>query len=121
MRFRYDKDLDAVVPIGNNYYESPRQGPHVIRDIEGYRTAAGDIANDGKRSYISSRSRHREFLRDNNYIEVGNDYDRRQVDDRQPRRQTKAEFQARQRDRVEHIKRAIDLVRTGRVREHFEC
>lgn len=120
MRYRYDKDLDALVPIGNNYYESPPQGPTIIRDIPGYMTVAGDIANNGERSYISSRSRHRTFLRDNNYVEVGNDYDKRQVDDHQPRRQSKAEFQAQRQNRVEHIKRAIDLVRTGRVREHFD-
>lgn len=121
MRFRYDRDMDCLVPISDrrNDIPPPPSGPTIIRDIDGYRTVAGDVAHDGKRVHIGSRSRHREFLRDNNYVEVGNDYDRKQVDQRQPRRETKAQFQTRQRDRVEHIKRAIDLVRTGRVAEHF--
>jgi hypothetical protein len=120
MRFRYDRDLDALVPIGDNYFEPKPEGPQIIRDIDGYRTAAGDIANDGKRSYISSRSRHRQFLKDNGYTEVGNDYDKRQVEDGSPRRETKEQFKSRQRDRVEHIKRVAELIRTGRVREHFD-
>jgi hypothetical protein len=121
MRFRYDKDLDAVIPVtdGSNFYESPPQGPQIMRDIPGYTTVAGDIANDGKRVHIGSRSRHREFLKDNNYTEVGNDYDKRQVDDGALRRESRESFIARQQRRVEHIKHAIDLVRTGRVREHF--
>lgn len=120
-RFRYDPDLDALVEIreGSNFFQAEPQGPQIMRDIPGYRTVAGDVANDGKRVQIGSRSRHREFLRDNGYVEVGNDYDRRQVDDGAPRRQSKADFQREQRNRIEHVKRAIDLVRTGRVAEHF--
>lgn len=121
MRYRYDPDMDCLVEIrdGRNDVPPPPAGPMIVRDIEGYRTVAGDVAHDGKRVHIGSRSRHREFLRDNNYVEVGNDYDRRQVDERQPRRETRAEFQRKQRDRVEAIKMSIDLVRTGRVAERF--
>jgi hypothetical protein len=45
----------------------------IIRDIEPYRTAASDIACDGKRPVISGRRQHREFLRRNGYVEVGNE------------------------------------------------
>ena len=34
---------------------------------------AGDIANGGKAPIIKSRSDHREFLRRNKYVEVGNE------------------------------------------------
>lgn len=121
MRYRYDADMDCLVPIrdGRNDLPPPPSGPTIIRDIDGYRTVAGDVANDGKRVHIGSRSRHREFLRDNSYVEVGNDFDRGQVLEGRPRRETKEQFQRDQRNRVEHIKRAIDLVRTDRVAEHF--
>ena len=33
----------------------------------------GYVASDGKRIVIGSRSRHRAFLRDNHYVEVGNE------------------------------------------------
>lgn len=120
-RYFYDDEIGVYSPGGN--YPSPDmekpKGPQIIKDIEGYRTAAGDIASGGKRIHIGSRSRHREFLRDNRYVEVGNDYDKRQVDDRQPRRQSKADFIAQQQQRVQAIKNAVNLVRTGRVAEHF--
>jgi hypothetical protein len=48
-------------------------GPQIIRDIEPYRSVALDIAS-GKRALIGGRAQHREFLRRNNYVEVGNDY-----------------------------------------------
>ena len=74
--YRYDPDLDAVIQIRGDGTNRPDDGPsrmQIIRDIEGYRTAASDVAHDGKRVFIGSRSRHREFLRDNNYVEVGNE------------------------------------------------
>jgi hypothetical protein len=118
-RYRYDRDLDSLVPVGNNYFVTEPQGPYIIPDILGYQTIACDVANNGNKSYISSRSRHREFLRDNNLVEVGNDYDAGQVAG-SPRRETRERFQALQRQRVEAIKMAIDLVRTGRVAERFD-
>jgi hypothetical protein len=50
---------------------APR-GPQIIRDIEPYRSVAFDIAS-GKRVLVGGRAQHREFLRRNNYVEVGND------------------------------------------------
>lgn len=74
-RYIYDRDMDAMVEItsGSNHPVEERSGLHIVRDIEPYRTAASDVASDGKRPVIGSRSRHRTFLRDNNYVEVGNE------------------------------------------------
>lgn len=47
--------------------------PVVISDLPEYRTAAADKAT-GKRMIIGGRRQHREFLRRNNYEEVGNEY-----------------------------------------------
>ena len=46
--------------------------PMVMSDIKDYRAVAVDVAT-GKTPVITSRSRHREFLRRNGYIEVGNE------------------------------------------------
>lgn len=106
-RYRYDRDLGAVVEIrdGSNYFEEPR-GPHIIRDIEPYRTVAADVANEGKRSVIGSRSRHRAFLRDNGYVEVGNE-----------RMKPRQRIPLSKERRIEDIKRAIEYVRQGRGHE----
>lgn len=44
----------------------------IAPDIEPYVTAAAD-KQTGKRVRIGSRSEHRDFLKRNNYIEVGNE------------------------------------------------
>ena len=72
----YDRDLDVMVMIrgpGVNHPDDFEHSMHIIRDIEPYRTAAADVASENKRPVIGSRSRHREFLSDNNYVEVGNE------------------------------------------------
>ena len=46
--------------------------PLVIADIAPYQAMAVDVAT-GKAPVISSRSRHKEFLRRNDYVEVGNE------------------------------------------------
>src|SRR5579859_3950254 len=69
----YDPDSDEMIMIrgpGTNHPDDPPPGIQIIRDIEPYRTAASAVASDGKRPIIGSRSRHRTFLRDNQYIEV---------------------------------------------------
>ena len=48
-------------------------GPQIMSDIAPYRTTATDVAT-GKRAVIGGRRQHREFLRRNGYVEVGNDY-----------------------------------------------
>ena len=48
----------------------PKKRSHYIMpDIEPYKAVAGDMAGQ----YITSRSQHREFLRRNNFTEVGNE------------------------------------------------
>ena len=73
--YRYDADLDCLVRVGDgsNHVDAQPSGMQIIKDIEPYRTAASDVASDGKRVVIGSRSRHRTFLRDNSYTEVGNE------------------------------------------------
>lgn len=51
----------------------PRLHPLIMRDIEPYRAAGADIET-GARPMITSRSQHRDYLRRNNYVEVGNEY-----------------------------------------------
>ena len=77
-RYVFDRELGCLVEIteGSNHpgpekMTAPRG---CIRDIEPYRAAASDVASENKRPIIGSRSRHREFLRDNNYVEVGNSF-----------------------------------------------
>lgn len=48
---------------------------HIMPDIEPYQATGGDVAINGERPVITSRSKHREFLRRNNYEEVGNEKD----------------------------------------------
>ena len=69
-------------------------GPQIVRDLEPYRSVALDCAT-GKRALIGGRAQHREFLRRNNYVEVGNDY-------AAPRREDLARA-----DRVADIRRAL--------------
>lgn len=47
----------------------------IIKDIEPYRAVAEDVAT-GNAPVITSRSAHREFLRRNNYLEVGNEFNK---------------------------------------------
>lgn len=46
--------------------------PHVIADIQPYQAMGVDVAT-GKAPMISSRSEHRDYLRRNCYVEVGNE------------------------------------------------
>ena len=47
-----------------------KQVHHIMVDIEPYQATAGDVT--GK--YITSRSREREYLKRNNCIQVGNEW-----------------------------------------------
>lgn len=55
--------------------EKSKKVHHIIPDIEPYEATGGDVAINGERPVITSRSKHREFLRRNNYEEVGNEKD----------------------------------------------
>lgn len=77
-RFVYDKDLECLVEVGEFSNRPPPEKrmkmKGVISDIEPYRAVASDIACGGKRPVIGGRRQHREFLRRNEYVEVGNDF-----------------------------------------------
>lgn len=102
-RFRYDKEMDCIVEIreGSNVPEPEKRGKPrgIISDIEPYRAAASDVACDGKRPVIGGRRQHREFLRRNGYVEVGNE--------QRPTRSDAPSSREAQCDRVESIKRAM--------------
>lgn len=56
-------------PMGDGVSRSGQ----IIKDLEPYKPVAVD-KNSGQRPIIGGRRQHREFLRDNGYIEIGNDY-----------------------------------------------
>ena len=74
-----------------------RQAPMVMSDIVGHISMA-----DG--TYITSRSKHRENLKRNNCIEIGNDV---------PMQQKKHELSTKER---EHLKRTIAEVTHAKLR-----
>ena len=76
---------------------TPKQAPMVIPDIGGHISMA-----DG--TWVSSRSSHRENLKRNNCIELGNDV---------PTQQKKHELSSRER---EHLKRTIAEVTHAKLR-----
>lgn len=84
---------------GSNHYDEPT-GVQIIRDIDPYRAVASDVASDGARPVIAGRRQHREFLRRNGYVEVGNE-----APIASPRHW--AEAKAEQRERVQDIRRAL--------------
>lgn len=72
----YDSDLDAMVQVSGpetNHPQPERSGVQIIRDIDGYKAVGSDVASGGEAPWIGSRARHREYLRDNAYVEVGNE------------------------------------------------
>jgi hypothetical protein len=66
--------LESVggVPVRQIVSKQSHNAPTVMSDIDTYKAVAID-QRTGKPPVITSRSRHREFLKANNYIEVGNE------------------------------------------------
>ena len=64
-------DLDEPWP-DNCLMQRSTSGPQVIRDMDPYMSVAADKAT-GEQVAVGGRAQHREFLRRNNYVEVGND------------------------------------------------
>ena len=62
----YDADSGELIEKPKASREA---GLSVMRDIEPYQ-------NMKDRGWITSRSQHREFLRSNNFVEVGNEQDK---------------------------------------------
>ena len=48
-------------------------GTQIIRDIDPYQAVGGDVASGGKPPKIGGRRQHREYLKRNGYVEVGNE------------------------------------------------
>lgn len=75
-RWIWDKDLQSLVEIGegSNRGEPEKRVPMmgVMSDIKPYQAVGTDIAI-GAPPIIGGRRQHREFLRRNDYIEVGNE------------------------------------------------
>jgi hypothetical protein len=74
-KFRYDQNTGKLVEVTTR--PQRKKGPHVIGDIEPYEAVGPE---HGK--IITSRSKHREYLRKHNLIEVGNEY--RAITGKQP-------------------------------------
>lgn len=64
-------DLDEPWP-DNCYSRKGNVGPQIVKDSDAYMSVAADKAT-GEPVYVGGRAQHREFLRRNNYVEVGND------------------------------------------------
>lgn len=99
-RWIWDRELQCLVQIGEgSNRETPApsgKSAYVIGDIAPYRAAGSDIAAGGKRPVIGGRRQHREFLKRNGYVEVGNER-------RMPER-----VELPRGERVADIKRAIE-------------
>ena len=67
-KFRYDQNTGKLVEVTGGVARK-RTGPHVISDIEPYQVMGPEY---GK--VITSRSKHREYLRKHDLIEVGTEY-----------------------------------------------
>lgn len=64
--FVFDKETNKLIPKSEYYGSSEVNAPAVMADIQPYRNMV-----DGK--MITSRSHHREFLKANRLVEVGNE------------------------------------------------
>lgn len=66
MRQRYIQDPDTLKLIpAEEYYAKATSGPLIMGDIQPYMSVTGE--------YIGGRRQHREFLKRNNFTEVGNE------------------------------------------------
>ncbi len=74
-RYRYDKDLDAVIEIrdGSNYFEETPQGPSVISDTMGSTVNGLRAMYRKDRKHFDSKSRYRADVRAHGLAEVGNE------------------------------------------------
>lgn len=66
-------DLSEDWPAGCARHFAPSaSGVQIIKDIDPYKAVATDVAS-GKAPIIGGRRQHREFLKRNGYVEVGNE------------------------------------------------
>jgi hypothetical protein len=71
-RRRWIQIAGELVEVTAGYTPEPRPGPLIMPDIAPYQAMGVDIAT-GKAPVIHSRSQHREYLRRNGYVEIGNE------------------------------------------------
>lgn len=103
MAMRYCKvcsgwhSLEAEWPDAcwQHYARKTTANTGIIKDIEPYKSVAVDKAT-GQRPTIGGRAQHREFLRNNNYLEIGNEFVK-------PKREELSKS-----DRVSDIRRAMN-------------
>jgi hypothetical protein len=72
----YDPETKKMVPLGTT--KKDRRAPYIQPDLPDYRPVGGPeaqafIDNPSKAKMISGRKQHREYLRRNGFIEVGNE------------------------------------------------
>ena len=67
-KYRYDQNIGRMVEV-TNQVRPKRKGPYVRGDIKPYEVIGPEY---GK--VITSRSKHREYLKKHNLIEVGTEY-----------------------------------------------
>ena len=70
--FRHIDERDDVPECCNRPMTRKITAPMIMPDIKPYRTAAFD-KETGKRAIIESRRQHKEFLRRNDFVEIGNE------------------------------------------------
>ena len=68
----HDLDEDWPQACAGHFRQPSASGMQIIKDIEPYKAIASDIAT-GKPPVIEGRRQHREFMRRNNYVEIGNE------------------------------------------------
>lgn len=66
-RYRYDQNLGKMIEVTQDVVVE-RKGPYIMPDIEPYRAVGPEYG-----TLITSRSKHKEYLRRHNLIEVGNE------------------------------------------------
>lgn len=64
--------IDGIVTVDRQSY-GREASYYVMPDIQAYQAMGGDVAMGGKAPVIQSRSQHRQYLKRNGYIEVGNE------------------------------------------------
>ena len=71
-RYRYDKVAQEMIPLSewmDKYGERTNKAHNILPDIQPYMAVSGDMAG----REISSRKHHRNFLKRNKFVEVGNE------------------------------------------------
>lgn len=70
--FRYDPEVKELIPLDEwfaKYGDPSEKAHHIIGDFKPYKPVTGDMEGQ----WITTRGQHREFLKRNNLVEVGNE------------------------------------------------